>query len=81
MATMCSSLHPAAARGATGPVVVAWQGGEPTLMGLAFFRRSIDLVAKYQKPGQKIMHTIQTNGMLLNDEWARFFKAHVSWSA
>src|SRR6267142_6959299 len=55
---------------------VAWQGGEPTLMGLEFFRRSIDLVAKYKKPGQKIMHTIQTNGILLNDEWARFFKAH-----
>jgi uncharacterized protein len=57
-------------------VNVAWQGGEPTLMGLAFFRRSSDLVAKYKKPGQKIMHTIQTNGILLNDEWARFFKAH-----
>jgi len=56
-------------------VNIAWQGGEPTLMGLDFFRRSIDLVAKYRKPGQKIVHTIQTNGVLLNDEWARFFKA------
>jgi uncharacterized protein len=57
-------------------VNVAWQGGEPTLMGLDFFRRAIDLVAKYKKPAQKILHTIQTNGVLLDDEWARFFKAH-----
>ena len=57
-------------------VNLAWQGGEPTLMGLDFFRRSIDLVAKYSKPGQKILHTIQTNGVLLDDEWAAFFKAH-----
>lgn len=55
---------------------LAWQGGEPTLMGLEFFKRSIELVRKYRKPGQKILHTIQTNGVLLDDEWARFFKAH-----
>src|SRR3954447_4975898 len=41
-------------------VNIAWQGGEPPLMGLDFFRRSIDLVAKYRKPGQKIVHSIQT---------------------
>jgi uncharacterized protein len=57
-------------------VNVAWQGGEPTLMGLEFFRRSIEVVAKYKKPGQKILHTIQTNGVLLDDDWARFFKTH-----
>jgi uncharacterized protein len=57
-------------------VNVAWQGGEPTLMGLDFFRRSMALVAKYRKPGQTILHTIQTNGILLDDEWARFFKQH-----
>ncbi len=57
-------------------VNIAWQGGEPTLMGLSFFRRSVELVAKYKKPGQKILHTIQTNGVLVDDEWARFFKAH-----
>jgi uncharacterized protein len=60
----------------TSEVNVAWQGGEPTLMGLPFFRRSIELVAKYKKPGQKIVHTIQTNGVLLDDDWARFFKAN-----
>jgi len=57
-------------------VNIAWQGGEPTLMGLDFFKRAIDLVAKYRRPGQTILHTIQTNGVLLNNEWARFFKAH-----
>jgi uncharacterized protein len=57
-------------------VNIAWQGGEPTLMGLPFFMRSIELVAKYKKRGQKILHTIQTNGVLVDDEWARFFKAH-----
>jgi uncharacterized protein len=57
-------------------VNVAWQGGEPTLMGLDFFRRSIEVVEKYRKPGQQILHTIQTNGVLLDDDWAAFFKEH-----
>ena len=48
-------------------VNVAWQGGEPTLMGLDFFKRSMALVAQYRKPGQTILHTIQTNGILVDD--------------
>ena len=59
-----------------GEVNVAWQGGEPTLMGLDFFRRSIEHVEKYRKPAQSILHTIQTNGTLLDDEWCAFFKKH-----
>jgi uncharacterized protein len=55
---------------------IAWQGGEPTLMGLNFYQRSIEYVAKYRKPGQKILHTIQTNGLLLDDKWCAFFKQH-----
>lgn len=55
-------------------VTVAWQGGEPTLMGLDFFRRSIVLEKEYAKPGMQIQNTIQTNGTLINDEWAGFFK-------
>jgi uncharacterized protein len=55
-------------------VTVAWQGGEPTLMGLDFFRRSIVYEREYAKPGVKILNTIQTNGTLINDEWAAFFK-------
>ncbi|HTY62687.1 MAG TPA: anaerobic sulfatase maturase [Acidobacteriota bacterium] len=54
-------------------VTVAWQGGEPTLMGLDFFRRSIELQNKYRKPGTRIENTFQTNGVLLNEEWCRFF--------
>ncbi len=57
-------------------VVVAWQGGEPTLMGLDFFRRSVELAARYRKPGQRIVYTIQTNGTLIDDEWAAFFAEH-----
>jgi uncharacterized protein len=54
-------------------VTVAWQGGEPTLMGLDFFRHSVELQKKYAKPGTRIENTFQTNGILLNDEWCRFF--------
>ena len=57
-------------------VTVAWQGGEPTLMGLDFFRRSIELVEKHKKPGQTIQHTIQTNGTKIDKDWAEFFKLH-----
>lgn len=57
------------------PVVeVAWQGGEPTLMGLDFFRRSIELVDRYKQPGQHAAYTIQTNGTKLDDHWAAFLK-------
>jgi uncharacterized protein len=54
-------------------VTVAWQGGEPTLMGLDFFRCSMEFQKKYQKPGTRIENTFQTNGILLDDEWCRFF--------
>jgi serine-type anaerobic sulfatase-maturating enzyme len=55
-------------------VVVAWQGGEPTMMGPEFFRRAIDLQRKYARRGQKVLNTIQTNGTLLDDEWGAFLK-------
>jgi len=54
-------------------ITVAWQGGEPTLMGLDFFRRSLELQKKHQKPGTRIENTFQTNGVLLNEDWCRFF--------
>jgi uncharacterized protein len=60
-----------------GPQVdVAWQGGEPMLRGLDFFRRSVELAEKYRQPHQRVLHTIQTNGTLIDDEWAQFFKQH-----
>ncbi|WP_048127100.1 anaerobic sulfatase maturase [Methanosarcina sp. WH1] len=55
-------------------VTVAWQGGEPTLMGIDFYRRAIELQEKYKKPGMTFENTMQTNGTLLDDEWCRFFK-------
>jgi uncharacterized protein len=57
-------------------VTVAWQGGEPTLMKVEFFRRSVELVEKYRRPGQTVEHTFQTNGILIDDEWCAFFKEH-----
>ena len=57
-----------------GKVEVAWQGGEPTLRGIEFFRKSIELAQRYRKPTQKIYHTLQTNGTLINEEWAVFLK-------
>jgi uncharacterized protein len=57
-------------------VTVAWQGGEPTLMGIEFFRRAVQLVERFRLPGQEVEHTIQTNGTLLDPEWATFFAEH-----
>jgi uncharacterized protein len=57
-------------------VTVAWQGGEPTLMGLEFFRRAVALTERHLAPGQRAEHTIQTNGTRLDAEWAVFFKEH-----
>jgi uncharacterized protein len=57
-------------------VTVAWQGGEPTLMGLEFFQRSVELVETHKQPGQRVAYTIQTNGTRLDDEWGAFFREH-----
>jgi uncharacterized protein len=57
-------------------VNIAWQGGEPTLMGLDFYRKSIEIAQKYKKPAMSFLHTMQTNGTLLNDEWCEFFAEH-----
>jgi sulfatase maturation enzyme AslB (radical SAM superfamily) len=61
----------------SGPQVdVAWQGGEPMLRGLDFYRRSVQLANQYRKPHQHVLHTMQTNGTLVDDERAAFFKAN-----
>jgi uncharacterized protein len=57
-------------------VTVSWQGGEPTLMGIDFFKKAIVFQEKYQKPGMIFENTLQTNGTLLNDEWCEFFRKH-----
>ena len=55
-------------------VVFSWQGGEPALLGLDFFRRVVALQAGHKKPFQRIVNDLQTNGTLLDDEWAVFLK-------
>jgi uncharacterized protein len=60
----------------TPHVTVAWQGGEPTLMKLEFFRHAVALVEQHRRPGQVVKHTFQTNGLLLDDDWCAFFKEH-----
>lgn len=57
-------------------VTFGWQGGEPTLRGLDFFRQAVALQQKYARPGMKIINTLQTNGVLINDNWAAFLKQH-----
>jgi uncharacterized protein len=55
-------------------VTISWQGGEPTLIGLDFFKRSIEYTKRLARPRMHIQHTLQTNGTLLNDEWCRFLR-------
>jgi len=50
----------------------AFQGGEPTLMGLDFYKRLIELQKQYGLPGQIISNALQTNGILLDDQWGKF---------
>lgn len=58
---------------ADGSLTFAFQGGEPTLAGIDFFRKAVELQKKYNTKNLKIENTIQTNGLLLNDDWAQFF--------
>lgn len=52
----------------------AFQGGEPMLAGLDFFREFIQLERRYARPGTVCEHSIQTNGTLITPQWAAFFK-------
>lgn len=54
-------------------ITVAWQGGEPTLMGIDFFKRSVEFQKSIAQPGTMVENTFQTNGILLDDEWCQFF--------
>lgn len=60
----------------TPEVNIAWQGGEPTLMGLDFFQRSVEYAEKYRQPNQHILYSIQTNGTKIDADWAAFLKEH-----
>lgn len=62
-------------RAAGDTVYFTWQGGEPTLAGLDFFRKAV--AWQQELAGHKKVHNaLQTNGILLNDEWCRFLKTH-----
>ncbi len=50
----------------------SWHGGEPTILGLDYFRKILALQHKHQPPGQRIMNGMQTNGTLLDEEWGCF---------
>ncbi len=50
-----------------------WQGGEPMLMGLDFYRSAAAIQDEHRRPGQTVTNTMQTNGILIDDDWAAFF--------
>jgi uncharacterized protein len=52
--------------------IFSWQGGEPTLMGLDFYKKAVHLQQPYSAPDRVISNTLQTNGILLNDAWCQF---------
>ena len=56
------------------PVVqFVWHGGEPTMLGMDFYKKALDLQNQYSR-GRSIENVLQTNGTLLNDDWCRFFR-------
>lgn len=55
-----------------GVSVFSWQGGEPTLMGLDFFKKAVEFQIKHAQYGACIANALQTNGILINEEWAEF---------
>ena len=61
---------------AAGPeVVFSWHGGEPTTLGLDFFRKAVELERRHLPAGWRVRNGMQTNGVLLDEEWARFLAA------
>ncbi|OFV90366.1 MAG: anaerobic sulfatase maturase [Acidobacteria bacterium RIFCSPLOWO2_02_FULL_64_15] len=56
-------------------ILFSWHGGEPTLLGLDYFRRVVALQYKHRPPDREIINGIQTNGVLVDDAWCRFLKA------
>jgi uncharacterized protein len=61
---------------APGPEVsFSWHGGEPTTLGVGFFRKAVELQRKHRPAGCRVRNGIQTNGVLLDEEWCRFLAA------
>jgi len=58
-----------------GPVVsFVWHGGEPTLAGIDFYKKALELERKYLPKGWEVWNNLQTNGLMLTDAWCRFLK-------
>jgi len=55
----------------TPEVLFAWQGGEPTLMGIEFFEKAVALQKKYSA-GRPVQNALQTNGILIDNDWCKF---------
>ena len=53
----------------------SWHGGEPTMLGLDYFRKVVALQRKHMPRDRRVVNGIQTNGTLLNEEWCRFLAA------
>lgn len=62
----------------SGVAEFIWQGGEPTLMGIDYFEKALALQQRY-RGNRQINNYLQTNGMLLDDSWARFLKNTTFW--
>ncbi len=60
-------------------VFFTWQGGEPTLAGIQFYQRVVELHKKHARPGIKVLNALQTNGVLLDEAWCRFL-AESRWA-
>ena len=58
------------------PAAFSWQGGEPTLAGLDFFRQVVAGQARFGSAGQVVSNSLQTNGLLIDDEWAEFLSEY-----
>lgn len=59
---------------AEGCISYAYQGGEPTLRGIDFYKTALAYQKQYNKHGIQVMNALQTNGLLLDEEWCRFLK-------
>ena len=66
------AAQPAGAR----EINFVWQGGEPLLAGLSFYKKALALQARYAPDGVTISNSLQTNGTLINDAWCRLFREH-----
>ena len=74
--TTLRNLVKKAMRQAGNEICFAFQGGEPTLRGLDFFRKAIEYEMHFNRRGIRVVNTLQTNGFAIDEAWCRFFKEH-----